>query len=145
MPTIALARFGPDFDGVPARLAREELEIWERWWPLVREGTINLWFDVGLGPGKPVPKGVSAEMAFMWLRNTQKRADVILEKEDSVWIVEIRFAAQSSALGRLRTYKRLWDLDPLVRKPVRLLLVTNFLDEDVKGTADELGIDYQVV
>lgn len=166
MPTIFFGRFGSDFNRRPDRMAPGDFEIWARWWPSVSDGTLSVIFDVGLGDGLPLspeseagrilsapfdwrqlsqaPKGSASRLAFMHLRNTQKRADVIIERESEVWIVEMRFNAQASALGRLQMYGRLWAEDPVINKPFSLYLVTNQDDPDVRLTALDIGVVYVV-
>ncbi len=138
---------GPGFTGRPARMAPEDFEIWKRWFPTVREGTVRILFDVGVGEGRTIPANTEPAFEFMWLRNTQKRIDAVLEREDEFWIVELRFAAQTSAIGRVLTYKRLWDKDSLKidPRPSVAFIVTNAEEPDVRETAEALGIRYVVI
>lgn len=166
MPTVSFGRFDSSFAGRPDRMAPGDYDIWLRWWPSVREGTLSLLFDVGVGSGLPLdpltpagallaapfdfrdlqrsPKGSDGRLAFMHLRNTQKRIDVIVEREDVLWIVELRFAAQASAIGRLKMYADLWARDPIIDKSVVLYLVTDRADPDVKDVAENMGMVYIV-
>lgn len=166
MPTVFFGRFGSDFARRPDRMSPGDFEIWARWWPRVLGGALAVIFDVGLGDGLPLspeteagrilsapfdfrtlaaaPRGSPEKLAFMHLRNTQKRADVIIERDSEVWLVEMRFNAQASAIGRLQMYGRLWAQDPVWDKPVKLYLVTNLEDPDVKVTAELLGLVYVV-
>lgn len=122
----------------------EDFAIWSRWWPTVREGTVALYFDVGLGLPDEIPATDDANQLLGWVRNNQKRADVLIEREDAVWLVELRFRAQSSALGRLKTYDALLLQDNPFTKPVRLFLVTDRRDSEVGLVAAMLGINYVV-
>lgn len=166
MPTVFFGRFGSDFARRPDRMAPGDFEIWARWWPSIADGTVTVIFDVGLGDGLPLspdspagrvlsapfdfrvlassPPGSPEKLAFMHLRNSQKRADVIIEREAEVWLVELRFAAQASAIGRLLMYGRLWAEDPVFDKEVRLFLVTDADDPDVRLTAKDFGVSYVV-
>lgn len=166
MPTVFFGRFDASFKGNPPRMSPGDFDIWQRWWPTVRDGTVTVIFDVGLGGGLPLDPtsrvgvhlvgdfdvfslarakvGSDERLAFMHLRNTQKRADVITERDSEVWIVELRFNAQGSALGRLLMYRRLWLQDPVFDKPVVLYLITDREDPDVRASAEELGIVYVV-
>jgi RecB family endonuclease NucS len=104
-----------------------------------------MWFDVGLGLGKPIPQGTTADLAFMWERNTQKRADVILETAEDISLVELRFKAQPNAIGRLLTYLDLLEPDAPWGKPIHPLLVTDQLDAEVRSSAEKRGIRYIVI
>lgn len=145
MPVILGPKFGPGFNGKPARMSEEDYAIWQRWWPNVSRETLAVYFDVGVGQGRAPVSGGSPGEIFMWLRNNQKRIDVIIERLREVWIVELRFAAQSSAIGRLKMYELLWDQEAPIGKQTQLVLVTDSEDPDVRQTAKSLGITYIVV
>lgn len=133
------------FDRKPEHISPEDYLIWLRWFPKQRARVRRMWFDVGLGEGRPSPPGASIAEQFMWLRLTQKRADVIVEYDDAIEIVELREAAQSSAIGRLLMYAELWKKEAQIDKPLRLRLVTNVFDQDVALAAKAAGIEYEVV
>jgi hypothetical protein len=126
-------------------MSREDFEIWERWWPRVREGTEALYFDVGLGLPDDLPQSDDADQLFGWIRNTQKRADALLERREQVWLVELRFQASLNAVGRLQGYRLLLQQDNPFQKAILPHLVTNRLDSDVKATAEALGQVFVVV
>lgn len=123
-------------------MSPEDLEIWRRWWPSVERGAIALYFDIGLGLPDELPETEDSAALAGWIRNTQKRADVIIERADEVWLVELRFNAQSSAIGRLLTYQQLLIDDNPFKKPIRPYLVTNKFDSEVRRIAEALGLQY---
>ena len=137
--------FLPTWNGYPPRMSDEDYRIWLRWWPGVRGQALRMWFDVGLGAGKEIPDETSAELAWMWTRNTQKRADVIIETMDEIRLVEVRFKAQPNAIGRLLTYLDLLEADNPWTKRIRPVLVTDQLDPDVRASAAKRDIFYVVV
>lgn len=144
--TLILGReFPADWSGYPPRMSEEDFQIWQRWWPTVKHLALRMWFDVGLGGGQAIPEGTGADLAYMWTRNTQKRADAIIETADSIWLVELRFAAQPNAIGRLLTYRDLLVKEHRFNKPIRPTLVTNREDPEVRETAQNLGIAYEVI
>lgn len=145
MATDLGTTYSPSFTGQPPHMSREDTLIWSRYWPTIRAGTLRLWFDVGLGQGRPSPAGTPENLARMWTRLNQKRADVITETPDAVHIIELRDAAQSNAVGRLQTYAMLWKEDPPISKPLKLDLITNTEDLDVKALCALVGINYRVM
>ena len=137
--------FLPTWNGYPPRMSEEDYRIWQRWHPRVMQYILRMWFDVGLGEGKPIPPDTSADLAFMWTRNTQKRADVIIETDTEIWLVELRFKAQANAIGRLLTYLDLVEDDNPFTKAIRPLLVTDQEDPEVRRSASKRRIQYLVV
>lgn len=137
--------FSPSWPGRPPRMSQEDYQIWLRWWPTVQHLALRMWFDVGLGAGRPIPEGTSTELTFMWERNNQKRADAIIETNDTIWLVELRDKASLNAIGRLEGYMDLLEQENPWGKPIVAHLVTNQEDRDVRASAEKRGIRYVVV
>jgi len=133
------------YEGRPTRSSKKDAEIWERWLPTIRDKILTMWFDVGLGSGAQAPAYATEKEAEMWLYNTQKRADVLIETQDEVWIVELRDNAQASAVGRLLLYQELLQKDNPIEKRSRMYLVTDRRDDEVAILAETNGITYIVV
>lgn len=145
MPTTLGTPYARTWEGVPPHMSGEDLELWRKYHTEAIKNAIHLYFDVGLGGQTEVPPGTSPEMALMWLRNTQKRIDVLVEEEKKWIIMELRARAQASAIGRLLQYFNLWKDNPPNEKAVELRLVTNSEDTDTKNLAEKLGITFVLV
>lgn len=145
MPTILGVRFPPDFTGHPPRMSAEDYPIWKRYYPTIRESARALYFDVGLGLPDELPKSDDAAQLLGWIRNTQKRADVIVEREADVLLIELRFNAQLNALGRLRGYKLLLEDDNPFKRPIIPILVTNKPDSEVGRLAELDRVVYEII
>uniref|UniRef100_A0A6H1ZWC4 Uncharacterized protein n=1 Tax=viral metagenome TaxID=1070528 RepID=A0A6H1ZWC4_9ZZZZ len=145
MPTILGTPYPRIWEGTPPHMSGEDLILWRKYRTETIKNAIRLYFDVGLGGQTEVPPDTSPEMAVMWLRNTQKRIDVVVEEENKWVIIELRARAQSSAIGRILLYLDLWKLDPPDNKPIELRIVTDTEDRDVKTLAEKLGINFVVV
>ena len=145
MPTTLGTPFARTWEGVPPHMSGEDLDLWQKYRTTAIKNSIHLYFDVGLGGQTEVPPGTTPEMATMWLRNTQKRIDVLVEEEKKWVIIELRARAQSSAIGRILLYSDLWKLDPPNDKPVELRIVTDTEDRDVRVLSEKLGITFILV
>jgi hypothetical protein len=145
VPTFLGDTFPSVFRGRPPRLAEPESSIYTRFSLKIPSDVVASFFDVGLGPGKPAPLGTEENLLRMWLRNTQKRADVVLQFRDKVAIIELRTVAQSSAVGRLLLYKMLYLQDPVLGSNVELWLVTDLQDDEVEVLSNSQNIKYIVV
>lgn len=144
MPTILGPRFDSTFSGRPTRMSAEDFDIWSRWWPTVREGTVAVYFDVGLGLPDDLPQTDDAAQLLGWIRNTQKRADVLIERQSELWLVELRFRASLNAVGRLGGYETLLRQDNPFQKPIISFLVTNERDTEVEQIANSLEQRYVI-
>jgi len=126
-------------------MIKEDLVLWNKYRLTAIQKAVRLYFDVGVGGQTEVPPGTTPEMATMWLRNTQKRIDVLIEEEKRWVIIELRERAQASAIGRLLQYFDLWKQDPPDDRIVELRLVTDFEDRDARGLAERMGITFVLV
>jgi hypothetical protein len=126
-------------------MSTEDAEIWRRYFPTVKEGVMWLYFDVGLGLADDLPHIEDANQLLGWIKNTQKRADVLAERIDRVDLIELRFNASSNAVGRLLMYEKLLLEDNPFRKPILPFLVTNRHDGEVERLCDGLHFRYVVI
>ena len=144
MPTILGNPYPQTWEGVPPHMYGEDLGLWYKYRPTVIQKALRIYFDVGLGGQMEVPPETPPEMAVMWLRNTQKRIDVLIEEEKKWIIIELRARAQASAIGRLLQYFNLWKEDPPDNRTVELRLITDTVDQDTKNLAEKLGITFVI-
>lgn len=145
MPTFLGSPFSPSYSGYPTRMSAEDVEIWRRYFPTVKEGARALYFDVGLGLADELPAISDPDQLLGWIRNTQKRADVLIERSDRVDLIELRFNATSNAVGRLLMYEKLLSDENPFKKRINPILVSNRFDGEVKRLCDGLGFSFVVV
>ena len=125
MPIPLGEKYLPAWNGYPPHMSSEDQEIWKRYKPYVWSIAVNFYYDVGLGGQENAPEGTSPEMAKMYLRTTQKRADVLIETDTGWIIIELRKDATGAALGRLLMYRDLWLKERPDERPLRIQLVTD--------------------
>lgn len=145
MPTILDRPYPPNFAARPPRMSAEDFPIWTRYYPRIQDSVRELYFDVGLGLPDELPISTDAAQLLGWIRNTQKRADVIAVREVDVLLIELRYNAQLNALGRLRGYKLLLDDDNPFSLPIIPVLVTNRRDSEVARVAELDRVVYEIV
>lgn len=126
-------------------MSQEDFLIWQVWYPNVRPNAERLFFDVGLGLPDELPQTEDANQLMGWIRNTQKRADVIIERSKDVYLVELRYNATLNAIGRLQGYQLLLQDDNPFSKPIIPILVTNRHDSEVARVAELNRIAFDVV
>lgn len=145
MPTTLGQPYPTSWQGYPPHMSDEDFKIWQRYKLSALKDIRSMYFDVGLGGQTEVPPGTPTEYATMWTRNTQKRIDVLLDAGNEWRLIELRAHATGAALGRLLMYKDMFDKEPPDARPVALYLITDQLDNDVKATAEAVGVIYQVI
>lgn len=103
------------------------------------EGKVS--YDVHLGEGAEVDPSWSPWMISMVKTLSTHRVDVVVERPDEVVIVEIKGIAGMGAVGQLVGYEALWMKERGTDRPVRLLLVCERCEADMKGVFAWYEID----
>lgn len=107
------------------------------WYRFLKERAAEfkaLYYDCLLGGPALSPDKEKDAMQRMWRALICKRADAIAETKTETWIIEVSACPGMRALGQLLTYKTLWDEDPKIDKPVKMVLVAEQVDGDVKAS-----------
>lgn len=138
-------RFAPTWGGIPPHLSPEDLALWRRWRPLHERDYEGFHFDVRLITPQALPPDLEPNIRRMWLMNTAKRIDVLGVKRDRLDIIELRDNAGLSAIGQLLGYWARLSKEPIVDRPLHMLLVTNRLDPDVVEAARLHSIEVEIV
>jgi len=79
-------------------------------------------------------------MKRMWYASTTKRIDCIGEKKKEIWIIEVASSPYLRAVGQCLSYKFLWEEDPKIKKPAKMILVCYFIDSDLKRILKHYGV-----
>jgi len=98
-------------------------------------------YDVHLGDGAAGDPAWPAWMAAMVRSLSTHRVDVLIERRDEVVIVEVKSIAGMGAVGQLLGYEALWLRDRGTERPVRLLLVCERMEADMRGVFDYYEIE----
>ena len=92
--------------------------------------------------GGPDMTNVVADEAMkkMWYASTAKRIDAIGELEDEIWIIEVASSPYLRAVGQCLSYLFLWNEDPKISKPAKMVLLCYFLDSDLERILKHYGV-----
>ena len=104
-----------DYPGLNA----PSVELWRKWLELYEDRFERFDYNVRVGRGIDPGPGVSEEMRAMWYAVTTKRIDVVAERENQTWVVEIEERPGARTFGQVQLYLYLL---PQYR-PVREVLV----------------------
>lgn len=145
MPTELGQRFDPSYEGYPTHMSTEDFSLWLNYRDRLRAIATDLYFDVRLGGAEALTAAAGTGLDHMWYSLNAKRADVVAATRDGVRIIELRNNAQANAVGRLFTYRMLWEKDPALPGALTMELVTNSNDPDVAAACSALGFTYTVI
>ena len=87
----------------------------------------TIYYNVRVGKGIPLPDNYPSWLTRDWILSTQHRIDALIETQDNVLIVEVKSLAGRTAFGALLLYKQLYQKDPIIKLPIKLLVVSDFI------------------
>jgi len=88
------------FDGLlPASIA-----VWRMWLGYYARRFERFFYNVRVGAGVRPPADVSPEMKRDWWALTALRIDVVAERADQTWCIEVAERASTKILGALQLY-----------------------------------------
>ena len=132
MPTELGDPFAITWRGDPPQLLPPDKPLWGLFLDKYAAQFERFYYNVRVG-GPDISK-VKADyaMAKMWYASTAKRIDVLAERTDEIWIIEVASSPYLRAVGQILSYHFLWDLDPKINKPVKDVLLCYNIDSDLR-------------
>jgi hypothetical protein len=140
MPTVLGPKYSVEWRGRPGHMLRVDVPIWYSFLEEHKEKFIALYYDCLLGGPGFTPANYAEKLRDMWKYLGSKRADVIAETKDEIWIIEVTNDVKVKAMGQLMMYKSLWLDDPKSTKPVKIILVCDYEDSTILAAASYYGI-----
>lgn len=118
----------------------EDTEVWSKYLASPLVPIKELWYDVHVGAGIPLPADASDMDRRIAAGISRKRIDVVAAVGGGFWIIEVKPRANMVALGQVLTYSRLFALEYSPRGEVWPVIVCDSADDDLVDQFDELGV-----
>jgi hypothetical protein len=132
MPTELGGPFDITWHGVPQQMLEADVPVWHQFLDQYGSQFLRFYYNVRVGSTDLSKVNVDDNLKKMWYESTAKRIDAIGEKEKEIWIIEVASNPYLRAVGQCLSYKFLWDEDPKINKPAKMVLVCPFLDSDLE-------------
>lgn len=140
MPTQLGKRYELIWRGDPPHMLKPDIPIWYRFLAIYSAPFLNLYYDCALGGPSLDADEMKDPLKVMWRGLLVKRADAIAELENEVWIIEVSADPGLRAVGQLLSYGHLWKRDPKIDKPLKLVLVSGTIEEDLADVVSSYGV-----
>lgn len=101
----------------PGRLSRyphikkPEAELLNSFWDIASNNISRCSYDTRVGQGRPFVEHLDNGLKFDWHRLTQLRIDFIFQKENQLFICELKPHAYCQAVGQILVYNHLFIFD----------------------------------
>lgn len=140
MPPRLGQLFPVTFAGKPPHMVGRDLGIWAQWRRRLPFPYRGFHFDVSLGTPPEPDQAISSPANRAWEALLARRIDAVGILPEGWDIIEIRRGAGAAAIGTLKGYGFLWRKDPPDARRIRLILVTDQVDEDTRAQVASEGI-----
>ncbi len=139
MPALGVSQRPVVMPTYPHMLA-EDTEVWSKYLASPLAPIKELWYDVHVGAGIPLPADASDMDKRIAAGISRKRIDVVAAVGGGFWVIEVKPRANMVALGQVITYSRLFVLDYRPQGEVWPVIVCDSADDDLVDQFDELGV-----
>lgn len=112
-------------------LISSSVDLWRKWLKYYEGDFVNYQYNVRVGQGIQAPAYLTPEEAAQWKALTQKRIDVVCERYDETWIIEIAERPGLATVGQLVGYEHLGKQYLEVKTTVRTALICARLGHDM--------------
>src|SRR3972149_3913505 len=141
MPTDLGNPFEITWRGDPQQMLPSDVPLWHDYLYQHANAFLRFYYNVRVG-GPDVSKIEGDEtIKRMWDLSTAKRIDVIAEKENEIWIIEVASSPYLRAVGQCLSSLFLWNQDPKIDKPAKMVLLCYYLDSDLERVLKHYGVD----
>jgi len=139
MPTDIGKPFEITWRGEPQQMLPPDVPLWHLFLDRFASNFERFFYNVRVG-GPDMTNVVADEaMKKMWYASTAKRIDAIGEKKKELWIIEVASSPYLRAVGQCLSYKFLWEEDPKIDKPAKMVLLCPFIDSDLRRILEHYG------
>ena len=140
MPTDLGPPYTLEWRGDPPHMLKPDIPVWYRFLDSYGSLFDFIYYDVAVGGPYLTPDQENDPLQRSWRRGLVKRIDAVVDLPDETWIIEVSADPGLRSIGQLISYKTLWDMDPKIGKPERLLLVAQTIEQDLLTVAGQLHI-----
>ena len=145
MPTTLGKKWSLTWRGNPPHMLDTDVPVWYRFLEVYGHLFKSIWYDVYIGGPFYTKKELEDPIKRMWYQNLAKRIDVLCETRNEIWIIEVSAEPTLRPMGQLLSYQILWNLDPKVILPEKLVLVASSIDKDLLTVAGALSIQCYII
>jgi hypothetical protein len=153
---------GEDQRGAYPNMLPASADLWRKWLKLYQDKFEQFYYNVRVGAGVRPPSGLSPDMIRDWWATTALRIDVVGERQDQTWCIEVAERPSTKILGSLQLYTTILPkyqgqnaqkmdviqarnatdflLPTMIRAHVIPALICRYLGTDFKDTIHSAGI-----
>lgn len=110
------------------------ITLWQQWLRLYQDQFESFTYNVHVGQGLDPGPNASDAMRAMWKAVTTKRIDVVAQRQNQTWVIEIEPRPGARTLGQVVLYMSLLPKYQVVRPVLIGAVVCNYMGHDMFAT-----------
>lgn len=126
-------------------MARRDAALWERYLELYAMNWQGFAYDVALGGLTVDDPDATEEMRRGWQYSTAEKIDVVANRGDEHWIIEVRPNARCDTVGSVLGYFLLAQREPWTTLPLVPAILTANMSPDARWVAAQLGVEVLIM
>lgn len=139
MPTDLGREYEITWRGDPQQMLPPDVPLWHHFLDRYAANFDRFFYNVRVGGPDLSKINADEAMKRMWYASTAKRIDAIGEMKDEIWIIEVASSPYLRAVGQCLSYLFLWNEDPKIDKPAKMVLLCYFIDSDLRRILEHYG------
>lgn len=145
MPTELGTPYEVTWRGDPGQMLPADVPLWHKFLDRYASYFERFYYNVRVGGPEMKDIAVSEALKKMWYASTAKRIDAIGEMKRGLWIIEVASSPYLRAVGQCLSYKFLWEEDPKIEKPSKMVLLCPYLDSDLKRILEHYDVSIIII
>jgi len=139
VPTDLGREYEITWRGDPQQMLPPDVPLWHHFLDRYAANFDRFFYNVRVGGPDLSKINADEAMKRMWYASTAKRIDAIGEMKDEIWIIEVASSPYLRAVGQCLSYLFLWNEDPKIDKPAKMVLLCYFIDSDLRRILEHYG------
>ena len=127
-----------------AHLSPVDVALWERFM-FAHPGRFDrVWYDFRVGDEDEIPEDEPYRTKQCWWDLTYWRIDVVAEDVNTIYVIEVKPAANAKAIGQALAYATLYEEDEKPGKKVVAVVLTDQIIPTTQRVAKRHGVEMWV-
>jgi hypothetical protein len=126
-------------------MSRRDLALWERYLASYAHQWQGFAYDVALGGLDVTGEDVTEAERLGWRFSTAHRIDVVANRGDEHWLIEVKPNARAGALGQAWASLVLAQREPWTSLPMVPAVLTDNVAPDIRYCAEQMAVELIVI
>lgn len=145
MPVYPVEFGAPSLHGNYPHMARRDRDLWESYLRQYAQDWFGFAYDVALGGLDIEDPDATDAQRLGWRYSTAEKIDVVANRGDEHWLIEVKPNARLSSMGQVLGYLVLAQREPWTTLPLVPCVLSDNMSIDVRWACKQFGVQVILV